>query len=158
MSRMLRGVCVNRHPVSLREGNVAVLAREHFAIYRPATGRGFHVKVSRSFHFRKEPTATNAPVQVHFSLQGTDRNLPEIKCKLQINPRLRKSPMFPPLDRSIMSMVNLSRQTSQASSTPWMTTLRGNLASSTRRLVRLMTEPIVSRSVSSVTSVLRNRS
>jgi hypothetical protein len=36
----------------------------------------------------------------------------------QINPRLRKSPMFPPLERSIMSMVNLSRQTSQASSTP----------------------------------------
>ena len=34
------------------------------------------------------------------------------------NPRLRISPMFPPDERSIRSMVNLSRQTSQASSTP----------------------------------------
>ena len=33
-------------------------------------------------------------------------------------PRRRKSPMFPPEDLSIRSIVNLSRQTSQASSTP----------------------------------------
>ena len=35
-----------------------------------------------------------------------------------INPRRRKSPRLPPEERSIISIVNLSRQTSHASSTP----------------------------------------
>src|SRR6266705_6492235 len=44
------------------------------------------------------------------------------------NPRLRKSPRFPPEERSTRSMVNLSKQTSHASSTPWMMALSGSLA------------------------------
>src|SRR2546430_1832661 len=72
------------------------------------------------------------------------------------NPRFRKSPRFPPDERSIRSMVNLSRQTSPASSTPWMTALSGSFAPSTRRFGRPITASIESRVVSSVTSVLRN--
>ena len=41
-----------------------------------------------------------------------------LKLTLQANPRRRKSPTLPPDERSIRSMVNFSRQTSQASSTP----------------------------------------
>src|SRR6266480_3147573 len=72
------------------------------------------------------------------------------------NPRFRKSPRLPPEERSIMSMVNFSRQTSQASSTPWMIALSGAFVSSTFRLVRLITASIESRSVCSLRSVLRN--
>ncbi len=50
------------------------------------------------------------------------------------------SPMLPPLERSIRSMVNLSRQTSHASSTPWMTALRGSPEFCTRAFVRSTTE------------------
>ena len=57
---------------------------------------------------------TDCPARLIRSRQIPSSNSPHF----QISPRLRKSPMFPPAERSIMSMVNLSRQTSHASSTP----------------------------------------
>jgi len=98
--RMLHCVSVHAEPIVWRICRIAIFAREHFAICRPACRRRFHVSMRRPFHFRKKPAAADAGIEI------------------QINPRLRKSPMFPPLERSIMSIVNLSRQTSQASSTP----------------------------------------
>ena len=73
-----------------------------------------------------------------------------------IKPRLRKSPRLPPEERSTRSMVNLSRQTSHASSTPWIIALSGSFLFSTCRLVRLITVSIESLSVCSFRSVLRN--
>ena len=55
-----------------------------------------------------------------------------------------------------MSIVNLSRQTSQASSTPWITALNGSSKCSTSDFVRAMTASSGSRNMRSVTSVLRN--
>ena len=74
----------------------------------------------------------------------------------QIKPRLRKSPRLPPEERSTRSIVNLSKQTSHASSTPWMIALSGSFLFSTCRLVRLITVSIESLSVCSFRSVLRN--
>src|SRR5437899_12988820 len=47
------------------------------------------------------------------------------------NPRLRKSPRFPPEERSTRPMLNLSKQTSHASPTPWMMVLSDPLLLST---------------------------
>ena len=47
--------------------------------------------------------------------------------------------MFPPEERSIRSMVNFSRQTSHASSTPWITALSGSSECSTCDFVRAIT-------------------
>ena len=51
-----------------------------------------------------------------------------------IKPRFLKSPRFPPEERSTRSMVNLSRQTSHASSTPCMIALSGSFLFSTCRM------------------------
>src|SRR5262245_50481867 len=75
---------------------------------------------------------------------------------IQINPRLRKSPRLFPDERSTRSMVNFSRHTSHASSTPWIMALSGSFALSTWCLVRLITASIESRRVCSLRSVFRN--
>src|SRR5260370_20977674 len=88
----------------------------------------------------------HSPAQAHSSGRIFDYN----------KPRLRKSPRLPPEERSTRSMVNLSRQTSHASSTPWMIALSGSFLFSTCRLVRLITVSIEALSVCSFRSVLRN--
>src|SRR6266511_5610038 len=63
--------------------------------------------------------------------QMLDRRLPKPSFLNYNKPRFLKSPRLPPEERSTRSMVNLSRQTSHASSTPRMIALSGSFLFST---------------------------
>src|SRR6266480_2134994 len=77
------------------------------------------IKLEIIFQAQARPSAECQGVRIDESRKITPSPIARrLGGVAQINPRLRKSPKFPPLERSIMSMVNLRRQTSQASSTP----------------------------------------
>src|SRR6478609_6744106 len=100
----------------------------------------------------------HSPVQAHSFVRICDQGMTASQPSFPDynRPRLRKSPRLSPEERSTKSMVNLRRQTSHASSTPWMIALSGSFLFSTCRLVRLITVSIESVSVCSFRSVLRN--
>ena len=50
---MLRGICVHGETVQLREAEIAVLAREYFAVNGPTAWRRQHVFVRRTVEIGK---------------------------------------------------------------------------------------------------------